>query len=179
MGKGRFLGVNIGVNANPLYKKSWFGEGEVKIYLDDDNELPMLNGTWTEDYIGAAWGQGKFINNYTVCTIADDSLLPWSLYRWHIPDLVYFSESCRVSIKQMGGDMTDMVPKYQSTKAPLIPASFDTGKLVLYYNEEKMTILDTLMDPKGWTNFYRSDDVSATAYFYLENQLMICQLYNL
>ena len=33
-GKGRFLGASIGINANPLYGTSWFGEGEVKMYLD-------------------------------------------------------------------------------------------------------------------------------------------------
>ena len=33
-GKGRFIGASIGVNANPDYGKSWFGEGEVKVYLD-------------------------------------------------------------------------------------------------------------------------------------------------
>ncbi len=167
-GKGRYLGVNIGVNANPLYKKSWFGEGEVKIYLDDDKDLPTLNGTGTEDYIGTAWGQGKFINQYTGCTIADDSLLQWSFYRWHIPDPIFFSASCRVSIQQMGGDMTDKVAGYQSAKAPLIPVSIDTGKLVPYYLQKKTVVLDPAKDPKGWTNFYRSDDVSATAYFYLD-----------
>jgi hypothetical protein len=56
-GKGRFLGSNIGINANPAYKNYWWGEGEVKMYLDGDTDLPTLVGTGTEDYIGTAWGQ--------------------------------------------------------------------------------------------------------------------------
>jgi len=48
-GKGRFLGVNIGVNANPVYKDYWWGEGEVKMYLDGDKNFPTLVGTGTED----------------------------------------------------------------------------------------------------------------------------------
>jgi hypothetical protein len=57
-GKGRFLGVHFGVMANQeLFADSWWGEGEVKIYLDGDQENPTLCGTGTEDYIGTGWGQ--------------------------------------------------------------------------------------------------------------------------
>lgn len=166
-GKGRFLGVNIGVNGNPLYGKSWFGEGEVKMYLDGDTDYPTLNGTGTEDYIGTAWGQGKFINTYMGCSIADDSLLQWAFYRYHIPDPVYFKTDCRVTIQQIGGDGTVALAAYQKTGAPLIPVTTDTGKLYKMYSKDSVVKIDTATMPKGWTNFYRSDDVSATAYFYL------------
>jgi len=166
-GKGRFLGVNIGVNANTQYGKSWFGEGEVKMYLDGDKDYPTLNGTGTEDYIGTAWGQGKFINTYSGCSVADDSLLQYAFYRYHIPDPVYFKTDCKVVIQQIGGDGTENVALYQKNNAPLIPVTTDTGKLIPYYQKGGATKLDPSM-PKGWTNFYRSDDVSATAYFYLD-----------
>lgn len=167
VGKGRFLGLNIGVNGNPLYGKSWFGEGEVKMYLDGDTDYPTLNGTGTEDYIGTAWGQGKFINNYTGCSIADDSLLQWAFYRYHIPDPIFFKTDCRVTIQQIGGDGTVALAAYQQTGAPLIPVTTDTGKLYKMYSKDSVVNIDTATMPKGWTNFYRSDDVSATAYFYL------------
>jgi Protein of unknown function (DUF2961) len=167
-GRGRWLGVNVGVNANPMYKKSWFGEGEVKIYLDDDKDLPTLNGTGTEDYIGTAWGQGKFINTYTGCTIADDSLLQWAFYRYHVTDPIYFKTGCRAAIQQLGGEMTNQVTRYQKSGAAVIPVTIDTGKIVSYYEKGKMLQLDSTKFPMGWTNYYRSDDVSATAYFYLD-----------
>ncbi|HVZ55079.1 MAG TPA: glycoside hydrolase family 172 protein [Chitinophagaceae bacterium] len=167
-GRGRFLGVNIGVNANPQYGRSWFGEGEVKIYLDGDQSFPTLNGTGTEDYIGTAWGQGRFINRYTGCTLADDSLAQYSFYRFHIPDPIYFDQDCRVTMQQIGGDATDRVAAFQANNAPLLPVTTDTGRLVRLYEQGKVIRLADPGQPRGWTNFYRSDDVSAVAYFYLD-----------
>jgi hypothetical protein len=164
-GKGRFLGTNIGVSGNPLYRKSWFGEGEVKIYLDGDKEYPTLVGTGTEDYIGTAWGQGKFINKYTGCTIANDSILQWSFYRFHIPDPIFFHKNIKIKIQQIGGDVTENVAKFQTEKIPLIPVSTNG---VGYYQKDNILDLNGTNVLKGWTNFYRRDDVSATAYFYFD-----------
>src|SRR6188474_1185105 len=55
-GKGRFLGISVGLNIDSSYSKSWWGEGEVKMYLDGDTKYPTINGTGAEDYIGSAWG---------------------------------------------------------------------------------------------------------------------------
>jgi len=49
---------------NPLYEGSWWGEGEVKFFLDGDAEYPTLVGTGTEDYVGTAWGQGVFSQRF-------------------------------------------------------------------------------------------------------------------
>jgi D-arabinan exo alpha-(1,3)/(1,5)-arabinofuranosidase (non-reducing end) len=166
-GKGRFLGASIGINANLLYGTSWFGEGEVKIYLDRDQEYPTLNGTGTEDFIGSAWGQSKFINRYTGCTIASDSLMHYAFYRFHIPDPVYFKTGCMVALQQIGGAATDSVAAYQKNNAPLIVVSTDNGKLYPQYDKNHPLQLNNTL-PRGWTNFYRSDDVCATAYFYLD-----------
>lgn len=167
-GKGRFLGVNMGVNANPRYGRSWFGEGEVKMYLDGDKDYPTINGTGTEDYIGTGWGQGRFINQYSGCTVASDTLLQWSFYRFHVPDPIYFKTGCRVTMQQVGGDSKDKVLSFQKAKAPLIPISIFDGKLHTYYKKGEVLQLDKPGLPDGWTNFYRSDDVSAVAYFYLD-----------
>ena len=170
-GKGRFLGSNIGVSADLRYKKAWFGEGEVKIYLDGDKEYPTLVGTGTEDYIGTAWGQRKFINSYSGCTIADDSLKEWAFYRYHIPDPVFFKEDIRATIQQMGGDGLNAVAGYQQAGVPLIPVSITEDHPAIIhplYEKNNIVQLDSLNSIRGWTNFYRSDDVSATAYFYLD-----------
>ena len=56
-GKGRFLGSNISINANPDYKDCWWGEGEVKIYLDGDNQISysgwIRNGGLYRNCLGA------------------------------------------------------------------------------------------------------------------------------
>ncbi len=168
-GKGRFLGVNFGVMANPVYQKSWWGEGEVKMYLDGDGEFPTLIGTGTEDYIGTAWGQGAFINRYTGCPVADTENDHWTFYRYHIPDPIYFNREFRADIQAMGGNMKNKVIEFLDNGAPLIPVTIQEG-------QEFMRLMDSvpsvdlkrgdLMD--GWTNFYRSDDWSSTAYFYLD-----------
>ena len=170
VGKGRFLGVNIGVNGNPYYPGTWFGEGEVKMYIDGDTDYPTLNGTGTEDYIGTAWGQGKFVNKYTGCTIQDDSLLQWAFYRYHIPDPVYFKRDIKVALQQIGGADTKKVAQLQSEKVPLIPVTTN-GKS--YYKKGHVEDLNAQGSEKGWTNFYRSDDVSSTAYFYLDTPTSI------
>lgn len=167
-GKGRFLGLNMGVATNPAYGTSWFGEGEVKIYLDGDTTNPTLNGTGMEDYIGTAWGQGKFINRYTGCPIADDSLQQWAFYRFHVPDPVYFTKDIRVEIQSMGGYMTNDVADMQERGVPLIPVTTDYGRdFKRFYKKDSVVQVDK-NDRASCTNFYRSDDYSSTAYFYLD-----------
>jgi hypothetical protein len=168
-GKGRYLGMNMGVITNPVYQKSWWGEGEVKIYLDGDKELPTLNGTGTEDYIGTGWGQGKYAHEFQGCLVADTLAGAWALYRYHVPDPVYFRKDCRVTIQLMGGDMLPKVREYKQKGAPLLPVSVAGDNMfVKLLEKEKPLSLDDASFPAGWVNFYRQDDVSATAYFYLD-----------
>jgi hypothetical protein len=169
-GKGRYLGTNMGIITDPLYEKSWWGEGEVKIYLDDDTDLPTLNGTGTEDYIGTGWGQGKFIHQFQGCTVADEESRQWTFYRYHIPDPVFFNSICKVTIQIIGGEMTENVRRYSKNGASLIPVTVagEKGFTKLFELNPVPKLTDASF-PKGWTNFYRSDDVSSTAYFYLDS----------
>jgi hypothetical protein len=168
-GKGRYLGVTVGVNSNPAYGTSWWGEGEVKIYLDNDTEYPTLNGTGTEDYIGTGWGQGAYANPYAGCLIADDQRKQWSFYRLHVPDPVFFGSKCIVALQQIGGSAKADVLAMQKAGAKLSPVTIDAGgKLHQLYTKGQIVKLDSAGLADGWTNFYRSDDVSATAYFYLD-----------
>ena len=165
-GKGRFLGVNIGVNADPGYGETWWGEGEVKMYIDNDKELPTINGTGTEDYIGTAWGMSKFTNLYQGCTVANDSTRQYAFYRFHIPDLIGFNQNFSASIQQIGGGMRDYVRKLIKNNVKLEPVSVAwlTGFSLLLDNPKNIFDSDF---PNGWVNFYRIDDYSATSYFYL------------
>ena len=51
-GRGAYVGTFLGIAALERY---WWGEGEVKFYLDGDEEYPTICGTGTEDYVGGAW----------------------------------------------------------------------------------------------------------------------------
>lgn len=166
-GKGRYLGMNMGLITDPLYGRSWWGEGEVKIYLDGDRDLPTLNGTGTEDYIGTGWGQGKFAHQYQGCLVADTLTREWAFYRYHIPDPVYFRSDCRVAIQLMGGDMLAKVREYKASGAKLIPVTVGVENGLVKLLDNPVALEDKAF-PNGWVNFYRSDDVSATAYFYLD-----------
>lgn len=168
-GRGRFLGTNIGIITDPLYQKSWWGEGEVKIYLDGDGALPTLNGTGTEDYIGTAWGQGEFNHWYQGCLVADENSRQWAFYRYHVPDPVYFQKDCKVTIQIMGGDGTDKVREYVRNGAKLTPVTVSGEKFVKLFEQNPVPDLMDADFPTGWTNFYRQDDVCATAYFYLSS----------
>ena len=170
-GKGRYIGCNIGVNANNDYEDSWWGEGEVKMFIDGDKNYPTLVGTGTEDYIGTAWGQGVFNHRYQGCLVADTKKNQWAFYRYHVKDPIYFYNDFKTSIQQMGGFPKDKVISYIEKGANLIPVTTqnenDSGNILVPMLDENISIDNSdLID--GWTNFYREDDVSATAYFYLD-----------
>lgn len=168
-GKGRFLGTNIGVKTAPEYDDTWFGEGEVKMYIDGDTDYPSLVGSGTEDYIGTAYGQGAFSNLYQGSPIADPEKGLFAFYRFHIPDPVYFYDNIKVSIQQMGGAPKEKVKELIKNGTDLIPVTIDSGEgFIKLMEKQDFKDLNDPDLPKGWTNFYRSDDVSATAYFYLD-----------
>ncbi|MBZ4188869.1 glycoside hydrolase family 172 protein [Niabella beijingensis] len=170
-GQGRFLGANFGIITDSSYGNSWWGEGEVKIYLDGDHTYPSLVGTGTEDYLGTGWGQGTFVNDYTGCLSADEKSRCWTFYRYHVPDPVYFKNNCRVSVQQMGGDNLAGVRSIFKKGAALIPVSVTASDYGKQWNLAAMKQPPALTDshfPNGWVNFFRKDNYSATAYFYLD-----------
>lgn len=110
-GKGHYVGTYMlwGVNNN-----GWWGEGEIKFYLDGDHEYPTICGTGTEDYFCGSWNfdtDGKY---QEFCTpyaglskvIKPDGLYNsqqrFSLYRWHICDPIYFKKDIKVTIQALG-----------------------------------------------------------------------------
>lgn len=170
-GRGRFLGASVTVLTNPVYEKTWWGEGEVKIALDGDRmNQPSLVGTGTEDYIGTAWGQGSFINRYQGAPIATwEGDGRWTFYRWHIPDPIWFHQDIAVSLQIIGGARKNIVQGLLAKGAPLIPVTIDPGSRTGFQKllESGKKLSDSSL-PDGHTNFYRRDDVAAVAYFYLD-----------
>ncbi|HLO81278.1 MAG TPA: glycoside hydrolase family 172 protein [Chitinophagaceae bacterium] len=183
-GKGRFIGTNIGVIGDSAYRGTWFGEGEVKIYLDGDTKLPSLSGTGTEDYIGSGWGQGEYQGDYQGSLVSDSKNDIYAFYRYHIPDPVYFHSNCRVTIQQIGNTTVENLREMVSKGVNLQPVwVFKKGDSDDIFNlqgkaPEQILLLDRpdikgINDPmfnngQFGANFYRSDDLSSVAYFYLD-----------
>lgn len=169
-GKGRFLGVSVGVHVNPVYGNTWWGEGEVKMYLDGDSTFPTINGTGTEDYIGTGWFEGFFAHDYQGCLIADGAHRQYAFYRWHIPDPIWFYKGCRVTLQQIGGWTAPVVKDMQAKGVPLQIVSISSDK-GFYGLRGDTTAAPALLAKTGtddWLNFYRSDDYAVTAYYYLD-----------
>jgi hypothetical protein len=155
-GKGRFLGANFGVILNQQrYGKSWWGEGEVKMYLDGDGQLPSLSGTGTEDYVGAGWMIGQYVNLHQGCTVADYEAMRYCFYRYHVPDPVYFHSDIRVTIQQIGVIVPQDMERLSDSQKPIYKAGPGLVE----------------MDPtqlQPFELFERQDDWSSCAYFYLD-----------
>jgi hypothetical protein len=170
-GKGRFLGTNLGIMTDTGYENTWWGEGEVKMYLDGDTAWPSLASTGTEDYIGSGWSQGTYSNLYQGCTIADEKNRQWAFYRYHVPDPVYFRKDCRVTIQQIGGDGLGSVRGKYQAGVRLKPISITGSHYQFHMNlfdEKDPPAITEAGFPEGWVNFFRLDNYSATAYFYLD-----------
>jgi hypothetical protein len=103
-GRGRYVGTFL---AWTQMEKGWFGEGEMKCYLDGDDQFPTICGTGTEDYFLGSYGFPKsFTTAYsgTVLPASENATPPtfWSLYRWHIQDPINFEQDLRVTIQALG-----------------------------------------------------------------------------
>lgn len=111
-GKGHYVGTALSVGLNG--EGGWWGEGEVKFYLDGDSKYPSICGTGTEDYFGGAFNwdvYGKY-NTYSTPflgmfnTASPDGLYMsqqhFSMYRWHIMDPIRFEADIKVTIQDLG-----------------------------------------------------------------------------
>jgi hypothetical protein len=111
-GKGHYVGTYLAWQVN---NNGWWGEGEIKFYMDGDQEYPTICGTGTEDYFGGAWnfefptGQyGQYSTAYLGLhqIIKPDGLYRsqqrFGMYRWHVMDPIRFEEDLRVTIQALG-----------------------------------------------------------------------------
>lgn len=119
-GKGQYVGTYMAYGSN---KNGWWGEGEIKFYMDGDTQFPTINGTGTEDYFNGAYDfdsdqkkpDGSTSNEYTVFSgpytglpqvIKGDGhynvAQRFGLYRWHIADPIRFEKNLKVTIQDLG-----------------------------------------------------------------------------
>ena len=119
-GKGQYVGTYI---AWGVHNNGWWGEGEIKFFMDGDTEYPTICGTGTEDYFCGSYdfdtrkknSAGIEETNYTeFCTpytglhqvIKGDGhygiAQRFGLYRWHITDPIRFEKNLKVTIQALG-----------------------------------------------------------------------------
>jgi D-arabinan exo alpha-(1,3)/(1,5)-arabinofuranosidase (non-reducing end) len=115
-GWGHYVGTYLawGVNNN-----GWWGEGEIKFYLDGDSKFPTIAGTGTEDYFCGSYDfdakapdgsiqYHEFTTPYTGLpqVIRGDGHYQvqqrFGLYRWHIMDPIRFEKDLKVTIQALG-----------------------------------------------------------------------------
>jgi hypothetical protein len=111
-GHGKYVGTYMAWGVN---RPGWWGEGEIKFFMDGDEEFPTICGTGTEDYFGGAWnfdvpGQGytpystPYLGLHQV--LRPDGLYysqqRFGMYRWHLADPIHFQSDIRVNIQALG-----------------------------------------------------------------------------
>ena len=112
-GQGQYVGTYM---AREVHGTGWWGEGEIKFYLDGDKEFPTICGTGTEDYFCGSYNfENHDIGRYQTFStpyaglaqvIPPDKIYVagqrFGLYRWHIADPVRFQKDLKVTIQSLG-----------------------------------------------------------------------------
>jgi hypothetical protein len=150
VGAGHYVGTYLawGVNSS-----GWWGEGEVKFYLDGDDEFPTICGTGTEDYFGGAWNFEFPQGQYGVFStpflglpqvIQPDGLYKsqqrFGMYRWHVMDPIRFEQDLRVTIQALGWRSA------QGGQGRYLPLQDDIASVGYWYQAEPHAPFPALPD---------------------------------
>ena len=134
-GKGQYVGTYLALGTR---NNGWWGEGEIKFFMDGDSRFPTINGTGTEDYFCGSYDfetNSRFTEFSTpYCglpqVIRPDGLYVsqqrFGMYRWHIMDPIRFDKSLKVTIQDLG---------WKSNGKYLIQKS-DMSSVVFWYQAE-------------------------------------------
>ncbi|MDP4285300.1 MAG: DUF2961 domain-containing protein [Bacteroidota bacterium] len=146
-GKGQYVGTYIAYGS---HRNGWWGEGEIKFYMDGDTQYPTICGTGTEDYFCGSYdfdtrkknAAGVETSAYTeFCTpysglpqvIRGDGHYQveqrFGLYRWHIVDPIRFENSLKVTIQDLGWH----------SGGRYLPLQDDIASVVYWYQSEPHT----------------------------------------
>lgn len=110
-GKGQYVGTYLAWQVN---NNGWWGEGEIKFYIDGDKEFPTICGTGTEDYFCGSYNfdrKGQYVEFCTPYSGLPQVIKPdgsykanqrFGLYRWHIADPIRFEKDLKVTIQALG-----------------------------------------------------------------------------
>jgi hypothetical protein len=145
-GRGQYVGTYMLWGSN---NSEWWGEGEIKMYLDGDDKWPTICGTGTEDYFCGAWcfavkdAAGKnvyreYSNLYAGFFKANDiddytqTQKRFAMYRWHIADPVFFKKDLRITMQALGWRIQDQPRKY-------LPLQEDIASVAYWYQDKPNT----------------------------------------
>jgi hypothetical protein len=110
-GAGHYVGTYLAIGVT---NNDWWGEGEIKFFLDGDDEFPTICGTGTEDYFGGAYDwdvDGQYVTYTTPFLGMHQVLKPdglyssqmrFGMYRWHVVDPIRFQREVRVELQALG-----------------------------------------------------------------------------
>lgn len=153
-GRGQYVGTYLAYRAN---KNGWWGEGEIKFFIDGDKDYPTINGTGTEDYFCGAYdfdtrkknAAGVEEVNYTEFSTAYTGLHQvikgdghyniaqrFGMYRWHIKDPIRFEKSLKVTIQALGW----------RSEGRYLPLEDDIASVVYWYQAEPHHTFPALLD---------------------------------
>jgi len=136
-GKGHYVGTYLawGVNNN-----GWWGEGEIKFFMDGDDKFPTIIGTGTEDYFCGSYNfENKKTHQYQEFStpyaglhqvIRPDGVYNsqqrFGLYRWHIMDPIRFNNGLKITIQDLGW----------RSGGRYLPQQSDISSVVYWYQSE-------------------------------------------
>ena len=139
-GQGQYVGTYM---AWGVHNRGWWGEGEIKFYMDGDKDFPTIAGTGTEDYFCGSYNfENRKTREYQVFNtpytglhqvIKPDGVYQsqqrFGLYRWHITDPIRFRNDLRVTIQALGWKSTAQPSEY-------LPLQDDISSVVFWYQTE-------------------------------------------
>ncbi|MDX1935073.1 MAG: glycoside hydrolase family 172 protein [Capsulimonadales bacterium] len=142
-GKGHFVGTYLAWQVN---NTGWWGEGEIKFFLDGDTTFPTICGTGTEDYFCGSYNfdvGGQYREFSTAYAGLHQVIRPdgayqsqerFGMYRWHIMDPIRFREDLRVTIQALGW----------RSKGRYLPLRDDIASVAFWYQAEPHAPFPTL-----------------------------------
>ena len=139
-GWGHYVGTYM---AWGVHNNGWWGEGEIKFFLDGDDKFPTICGTGTEDYFCGSYdfdtkradGSVQYTEHTTPYSgLAQvirgdghyDVMQRFGLYRWHIMDPVRFEKDLKVTIQALGW----------RTGGRYLPLQDDIASVAYWYQQE-------------------------------------------
>jgi hypothetical protein len=142
-GQGQYVGTYMTWGSN---SPGWWGEGEIKFFMDGDEEFPTICGTGTEDYFCGSYCFHKpgteeyqeFLTPYAgMPQVINSKEQPrFSLYRWHIMDPIRFEKDLKVTIQALG---------WQS-EGRYLPLKDDLSSVAFWYQVEPHAAFPKLPD---------------------------------